>query len=254
MTERLRGRRGVEQRLRRLRAQPLCVDCLAEARVTASTTPDHIVPLSMGGTDTDDNIRCLCAEHHRVRTNEQFGYVRTITGADGWPIHLQTKQHWSTEVIERRMPSDLKVSLIPLTMVCGPPGSGKSTYVNKHKKPSHLVIDLDAIQQSLSGLPPHHTSRRWLEPSLNERNRLLRSLSDPNILVHDAAWFIIAAPDATERSTWAKRLGANVVLMTTPLEECIRRINADPTRLKHRERMIDAVKKWYQHGEVRMTE
>ena len=45
MTGRLRGRRAVTQRLRRLRAEPLCRDCAARGRVELATVPDHIVPL-----------------------------------------------------------------------------------------------------------------------------------------------------------------------------------------------------------------
>lgn len=85
MVERLRGRRAVEERRRRLRLHPLCQDCLAKGRVTSSTVPDHIVPLSRGGTDTDDNIRCLCHECHRVRTAEQFDQsIARQVGLDGW--------------------------------------------------------------------------------------------------------------------------------------------------------------------------
>ncbi len=48
--------------------------------------PDHIVPLTKGGSDEDSNIRCLCAECHQDRTTEQFGFRRTVsTGPDGWP-------------------------------------------------------------------------------------------------------------------------------------------------------------------------
>ena len=87
-TPRLRGRKAVEQRKRRLQIEPLCRDCLAKApsRVTAATVPDHIIPLAKGGPDTDDNIRCLCAECHDQRTREQFGQraIRRF-GVDGWP-------------------------------------------------------------------------------------------------------------------------------------------------------------------------
>jgi 5-methylcytosine-specific restriction protein A len=49
--------------------------------------PDHIVPLTQGGSDEDSNIRCLCADCHQARTAEQFGHRRTVaTGPDGWPI------------------------------------------------------------------------------------------------------------------------------------------------------------------------
>ena len=86
-TTRLRGRAGVEQRQRRLHAEPLCRDCKAKGRVTAATVPDHIVPLSKGGTDTDDNIRCLCGDCHSDRTAEQFGHrKRQEVDGDGWPI------------------------------------------------------------------------------------------------------------------------------------------------------------------------
>jgi 5-methylcytosine-specific restriction protein A len=58
-----------------------------KALYTAATTPDHIIPLAQGGTDTEDNIRCLCASCHRIRTAQQFGYrVPQQIGPDGWPI------------------------------------------------------------------------------------------------------------------------------------------------------------------------
>lgn len=86
-TPRLRGRAAVEQRRRRLMAEPLCRDCKARGKVTASTVPDHIVPLAHGGSDDDSNIRCLCQPCHEARTAEQFGYRRRQTiGVDGWPV------------------------------------------------------------------------------------------------------------------------------------------------------------------------
>jgi len=68
-------------------AEPLCRDCIAKGRVTASTVPDHIIPLAKGGPDTDGNIRCLCGPCHEARTAEQFGHKAKVeTGVDGWPI------------------------------------------------------------------------------------------------------------------------------------------------------------------------
>lgn len=78
---RLRGRRGVAQRKRRLESERLCRDCEAKGILTLSTVPDHIIPLALGGTDTDDNIRCLCAACHKLRTAEQFGH-RVVHGSD----------------------------------------------------------------------------------------------------------------------------------------------------------------------------
>ena len=87
MADRLRGRAAVAQRRRRLLAEPLCRDCAANGIVRAASVPDHIVPLTKGGSDDDSNIRCLCTDCHGTRTAEQFGHRRTIaTGPDGWPI------------------------------------------------------------------------------------------------------------------------------------------------------------------------
>jgi 5-methylcytosine-specific restriction protein A len=67
--------------------EPLCRMCADEGKVTEAVTPDHILPLAQGGTDTDDNIRCLCADHHRQVTAEQFGYrLKQAYGPDGWPL------------------------------------------------------------------------------------------------------------------------------------------------------------------------
>jgi 5-methylcytosine-specific restriction protein A len=86
-TARLRGRAGVKQRDRRLRAEPLCRDCKVKGIIRAAITPDHIKPLAKGGSDTDDNIRCLCRECHDKRTAEEFGHrLKVEIGADGWPI------------------------------------------------------------------------------------------------------------------------------------------------------------------------
>lgn len=87
MGERIRGQRGVELRNRRLQAEPLCRDCKAKGRITAATTPDHIIPLAKGGQDIDSNIRCLCRGCHLERTAEQFGHRKRVTiGEDGWPV------------------------------------------------------------------------------------------------------------------------------------------------------------------------
>lgn len=85
--KRIRGRRGVELRKRRLRNEPLCRMCKDEGRTTLATVPDHIVPLAKGGTDTDDNIRCLCADCHDKVTREEFNQrQRVMIGEDGWPV------------------------------------------------------------------------------------------------------------------------------------------------------------------------
>lgn len=88
-TPRKRGRAGCKDRGRRRRLHPLCALCLDKGRVTATEHIDHIVPLSKGGADTDENTRGLCLDHHkRVSAEQRHSNVpthrRRMERADGW--------------------------------------------------------------------------------------------------------------------------------------------------------------------------
>jgi 5-methylcytosine-specific restriction protein A len=71
-TKRLRGRTGMLQRKRRLAAEPLCRDCLEAGITRKSEEVDHIIALADGGSDADENIRCLCSNCHAARTKERL--------------------------------------------------------------------------------------------------------------------------------------------------------------------------------------
>ena len=83
VVERLRGRAGQRQRLRRLaRTNGLCEHCRDAGRTTIATVVNHITPLIQGGSDDDDNTENLCAECDRATTARQFGFQVAI-GARG---------------------------------------------------------------------------------------------------------------------------------------------------------------------------
>jgi 5-methylcytosine-specific restriction protein A len=87
--ERLRGRAGKAQRLRRLeRTKGLCEDCQAEGRYIRAVEVDHVIPLSKGGLDVDSNTRNLCRPHHDQKTRKDFGFKRRRQeiGLNGWPV------------------------------------------------------------------------------------------------------------------------------------------------------------------------
>ena len=233
---RIRGRKRQEIRLAHFRERPLCVECEKLGLVSAAVELDHVVALANGGVESHDpfvNRQGLCADHHRIKSREDLAIARRRDGGAAL----------SDAATLRRMPKGLSRSRIPLTLISGPPGSGKSTYLRAHAGPNDVVIDLDAIQQELSGLPEHHTGGKWVALALDERNRRLRALATDT--EHDRAWFIIAAPVPQERRWWVETLGAELVLLRTPLDECIRRIKADPARTGHTDRMIAAARAWH---------
>lgn len=207
--------------------EPFCRICLAGGRYVLGALSDHIRPIRDGGDRWDDgNLQTLCDScHNRKRQQERMAR----------PL--------SSEIENRRFPKDISRSRVPVVMVCGPPGSGKSTYVHEHAAANDMVVCLDAIAQRLSGLPEHHTGVQWLGPALDERNRMLRSLEFESGF--QKVWFVISVSSLVERQRWADMLGAAVVLMDTPLDECIRRIHTDPAREGHRERMIEGARQWF---------
>ena len=65
--------RGYDRRWRAaraafLRGEPLCVDCLADGFIVASSEAHHIVPVRDGGTNEEVNLMALCKTHHSQRT------------------------------------------------------------------------------------------------------------------------------------------------------------------------------------------
>ncbi|MFQ5535468.1 MAG: HNH endonuclease [Sphingomonadales bacterium] len=198
---------GEWQRLRAmvLRQEPRCRPCRRAGRLTVATEVDHVTPIGQGGDKRDRrNLQSICRDCHIAKTSAERGFG---------PQAL----------------ADLKPSAIPLTIVCGPPGSGKSTYVAKRAGVMDLVIDLDEIVARLSGKPIYHDKHKWLAPAMAERNRMLWSLADDRR--HDAAWLIVGAPRAAFRLAWSERLRAReVVVFETPAMVCQLRIRNDHRR------------------------
>lgn len=111
----------------------------------------------------------------------------------------------------------------PVTLVCGPPCSGKSTYVAERMRPGDLVVDVDLLYQAIGvpGLHAEHELRLW-PFAMAARDALLARLGEPNDLVR--AWVISSAPRRAER---ANPPGACVVVLAVPEEECVRRAEVD---------------------------
>ncbi|WP_323181418.1 AAA family ATPase [Kaistia algarum] len=144
----------------------------------------------------------------------------------------------------RAMPFGIRPSRIPVIIVCGPPGAGKAAYVEIHSNPRDLVIDFDVIRDRLASQAGRNPVTSLTAKALDERNRLLRSLADDHL--HDRCFFIVSAADPEDRETWRRKLGGRIVLLATPLEECIRRIQSDPRRYGKENQLIDLARAWWE--------
>lgn len=243
-------------RLLKLGQSFYCEGCLADGKRTYANTVDHRVPINEGGHPFPplDGLAVYCTSCHSKKTArgpEAGAFKAKGTGWDANGNPLDQRHPWNggngaltRGAIERRMPTDLKPSRIPLTIVCGPPGSGKSTYVREHAAPGDRVICFDTIMSRITGKGPHEQERRYLGKVLDTRNAMLRGLATDT--KHKRAWFILQGHDPAERRLWAGRLGGELMVLATPLAECIRRINADPDRpAERREIMIRNAWAWW---------
>lgn len=200
-TPRLRGRAGVEQRNRRFVMFPACVECKKLGRLRKTAEIDHVIPLSQGGSDTDDNVQGLCLEHHAQKSA------------------LEDTSHHAAS----NHPDWLRPSAIPVTIVCGPPCGGKTTHVQASAKAHDTIIDLDTIIATLRPSYTHWTGALdtdLLNKAIRVRNAMLGGLSRAT---SGRAWFIVAAPTEAERRWWQARLGGEVTLLHPGEAECKRR-------------------------------
>ena len=73
-TERIRGHKLQERNARLAEANPLCVHCTQQGKVSIATQWDHVIPLHKGGLDVESNLQGLCDECHYRKTVADCAY------------------------------------------------------------------------------------------------------------------------------------------------------------------------------------
>src|SRR5262249_14953062 len=138
-----------------LQAHPLCAFCLADSQITAATIANHVVPhrgnpaLFYYGA-----LQSLCRHHHDT-TKQQIetrGYFKGV-GNDGWPLDQNHPANKPKTSYQFSIPYGLRPSGIPVTLVCGPPCAGKSSWVKEHARAGDSLICLDECKLLVGGTP-----------------------------------------------------------------------------------------------------
>ncbi len=199
-----------------LAAEPLCRMCKRPAQMV-----DHIVPILKDGCKLcRDNLQPLCRSCHGYKTKTE-NYIH--------------RPRW--------MPAPL----VPVTMVCGAPGSGKTSYCENHKSERDMIIDLDYIRDSIIGKGMYQwSSDERLDEAVLQRNAILCSLAKMGVEEkYDRVWFVLSAAKRETREWWATQLKCDVIVMSTPASVCRERIRSDERRQGREKYFLDLVDLWF---------
>jgi len=194
--------------------------------------------------------RRLCQKHEQIIMRQlESGSLLPYRGGDEWGdgewddgSRFASRRQGLKRNQRQTFPLLAKPA-IPVTIICGPPGSGKSSWVKSQAKPGDWTIDFDEIVSRLSELPLYAAGPEWIQPAIYERTRMLSALSRAT---KGMAYFIVSGPLRAQRQKWKEILGAQrVVVFETPASICRERILADDRRGDAKSRHLSVVEEWW---------
>lgn len=117
-----------------------------------------------------------------------------------------------------------------ITVVTGPPCSGKTTYVRSNAKPGDVVIDFDTMAQAFGSPTTHDHSSPMRHVTIMARRAAVAAA----LTVHEQAdvW-IVDCQISDERLAAYGTAGAHIVTMHASPEELHRRAEAERPGLWH---------------------
>lgn len=188
-----------------LNREPLCRECMAPGEVV-----DHIIRINAGGKrDDPDNLQTLCSSCHNIKRGKE---------------------------------SQEKQFSIPVTLVCGPPGAGKTFHVEQKRAAGDIIVDLDAIKSAITGMPWYYGDEDAMPFVFEARDAIIKRLYRPTVVRR--AWVIGSCPQRLDRQIY-ESAGAKVVILDVPPEICEQRIRADSRRANQIKKWIPIIRQWW---------
>ena len=192
-------------------------------------------------------------EVRQMEDLEPIGFNWLTVGLDAVLINPKTREVYTPNTNATQQLDDLEIESRAAgdnVLVVGPPGSGKTTWVESVRKPDEIVIDLDMMRQALlPGSGEHdvgHDADSAIPVLLAMRGAALNAIGEGRS--PSRAYIITGSSRHDEIQDFAKRSGAEVHVMDTTLEECLARIDADPTRTEEAKALqSELARKWFEN-------
>lgn len=119
-----------------------------------------------------------------------------------------------------------------LTVVTGPPCSGKSTYVRTHAQAGDIIIDFDVIAQALGSGDPHDHNTHVRRVTMMARRAAINAAVDEHYR-GAAVWIVDGAP-SERRVRLYEGARAQVVTLSAERSELHRRATEGRPPLWHK--------------------
>ncbi len=221
------AKRGYDRRWRKLRAlklreEPLCQQCLGVGRTEPATVVHHLDPVYPDGEILCDldRLESLCLSCH--------------SKGEGWGAAM-SRQRVGQQIEEGTVSVNRYV-------VCGPPASGKTTWVEGMRKPGDLVWDFDAVATVLTGISGHDRPAEAIGILMAMSSGMIQWLIEETTR-HCNVYMIVV--DREDARAMASAIGAEVITMDTDEATCLARIDADDGRRAVAARQREAVRQWF---------
>ena len=127
-------------------------------------------------------------------------------------------------------------------IITGAPGSGKTTYAREHMTEKDIIVDLDAVKQAFFKKDFHAgLSKDHLRFLTTIRDLIYKEISEGN---SPGRAYIVTTQTGDILTEWSEMLNADIHVMDTSLEDCIKNIQGDDTR-PNKKLFIKLAKEWY---------
>lgn len=140
-------------------------------------------------------------------------------------------------------------------VVAGPPGSGKTTYaLERMVAGEDLLLDFDAVRGALTQRPEHEltpTLDRYVQRAVYSTQDIIQYRLEQGDSLPASTWITRGLAKADEREQLAKDLGAQVIVLETPLDTCLERIDARDISEEAKAEQKAAARRWWSDYEPR---